>query len=219
MNIVTTTIPAEWLAVYRKIRDGGFPDAILGGGCLRDLVTGRADRVKDLDIFVGHQPDMVEKLKGLGYHVSTLITEAATEYLGAFDRVHSVYDLSALVSFAILDRSFAFSLRTSRPENNIQVIATTAPMSVRETLSRFDLGICQIAYTDRAGLQYTSDFLADLTSEGFRVTRCESRAQFERTYARWRRLEEKYKGWGLSVPDYIVAAGYASSTRYPVPHV
>ena len=103
------------------------------------------------------------------------------------------------------------------PEDRPQIIVTSEPMDVEQTIRRFDLGVCQVAYTDEAGIQYTRAFTMDVRYSRFTVTRCESREQFERTYARWRRLTQKYPGWELRVPKKFVDAGYATATRYPVP--
>jgi hypothetical protein len=49
MQIFNKEVPAEWLEVLRVIQSV-FPQAVLAGGCLRDLVLG--GEVKDLDVFV-----------------------------------------------------------------------------------------------------------------------------------------------------------------------
>lgn len=43
-------IPAEWRAVLKALQNAGAPEAMIGGGALRDLYNGRP--VKDVDIFL-----------------------------------------------------------------------------------------------------------------------------------------------------------------------
>ena len=56
-------IPQRWRDALTALQDGGFPEAIIAGGALRDLDNGAP--VKDVDIFVKWRSNIVEDLATL----------------------------------------------------------------------------------------------------------------------------------------------------------
>ncbi len=74
-------IPQSWQDALRKVQEGGFHEAVIAGGCLRDLDHGiPIAEVKDVDIFVrAFRPE-------LGSLADDLLTKALGGPLTVFDR-------------------------------------------------------------------------------------------------------------------------------------
>lgn len=176
MNILT--IPKAWRVVYQYVQ-GVCPEAILGGGALRDLDNGRP--VKDLDIFI-NDGNISLVLKALGNPEIT--KETGEQY---FEWDPSVCNVIELAPHAEIDAP------------PINLIELGHSCTVEEQMRRFDFGICQIML-DAKGIHMSEAYKTDKANKTFTLTRRRSYEQREHSLRRFERLQEKYPGWTLVSP-------------------
>src|SRR5262245_52415439 len=142
-------VPARWQEVLLSLRAGGFPEAVIAGGALRDLDNNRP--VKDVDIFVRHRDGAVELLdKAFGY---------GGYILGDDERVYAnnTHGVVRVVNFPATKpgeatpvdvfAADAFNwLDAEEPEPPFQVITLDAAEDEDFTdfvLARMDIGLCR----------------------------------------------------------------------------
>lgn len=179
-------LPIEWLEALRNVQED-FPEAVIAGGALRDLLCEKP--VKDVDIFIamrpGYSAEVVRHLlmNRLGSEVTTVIGQQLVEYSDALADVAAVFDVTQV-------------LGDGTPVQVIMVAAET--LSLHSVCDRFDFGICRVATNGREDF-ISPDFVHDLEN---RVFTCNSfgSAREKRSLARYERLQEKYQGWTLIQP-------------------
>jgi hypothetical protein len=172
-------IPTAWHILLSEIQ-GISPSAFIGGGALRDRLHNKP--VKDIDIFFAQedQAKLHETMLFAGWFPGQLIPMS---YVGA-------------------DYSVETACEYSKPgETPINLIGLNVSLELPDALSRFDFGICQIAY-DGTHIHTSEQFYDDILTSSFTVTRCESEEQLARTMRRWERLKVKYPEHTLVIPEH-----------------
>jgi hypothetical protein len=197
------TLPSAWADLLFRLHSAGFPEAIIAGGALRDLVNDKP--VKAIDIFVSdHNEVTVNGNFGL--------------ILDSLEEFHH------RLAKAIGDPNWSYTVSRSAPEylesmddQVVEVLSFNAPgitLPVQvvvlkdasnpwEVLKRIDFGICQIGHNGKATLA-TPEYTIDKVNHSFTLCRCESKAQMARSMQRYERLSAKYPDWELVVPDHMM---------------
>lgn len=175
--------PQDWTDILVKLQRGGLAEAVLAGGALRDLEQGKP--IKDLDIFIEQRDEHTgPNIQAcLGLDDNTLKRMETPENYGIhFTELYGVWEWF-------------------RPEPLIpvQIIALNMTVDLNTVVSRFDFGICQVAYDVRCTL-HTAAYYKDIAHKTFTVLK-DSRT----TATRWERLRAKYEGWTLNDPENLLA--------------
>ncbi|MCA8110265.1 hypothetical protein [Burkholderia cepacia] len=162
---------------------------LIAGGAVRDHILGKP--VKDIDVFVAHDPDVVSKLQA-AFGVLHVNPSLAAEYIGEAGQseVSHVYE----VSFG--DDPFDPDLG----HVPVQVIALAPGMDPLDRVKHHDFGICQCWYVGHGFKMYTEAFAADMSGKRFTLMHCEDQHQFDRSMRRWERFKERFPEFSLYVP-------------------
>jgi hypothetical protein len=173
--ITVSDIQASWSDALKAIQQLR-PDAVIGGGCLRDLDNGR--EVKDVDIFVfgtrdDHLVDLHVELTNTGYEVASI--DPGNWY--------PVGDGNDVVGF------FEMPWGGGPP---LQIIMVNHPTA--NIVDRFDFGICKIAY-DGAQLIVDEHYKQDKAVKEFRLRRSRTNDELAASVHRYARPARKYEGW------------------------
>jgi len=181
-SIDIPAIPEKWQRILSEVRIV-FPEAVIGGGCLRDLILEKEH--KDIDVFVPWRTS------------EDLSQTAALLYSRMGDLPYDSRALSELKVYAMnfSDVVQVFGLRIERED--VQIIALDAPVSSEYIASRCDFGICRLAW-DGECLNIREDFLTDVKNKTFTLLRC---SDVESHWRRWLRLKERFPGWTLVAPE------------------
>lgn len=168
-------IPQSWSDVLAAIQQV-CPDAVMAGGCLRDLDNERP--IKDIDIFV----------RGRGYdelkRVCDRLSNAGLECASVdTDSLYPVGD-GELTGF--------FTVCFPKIEQPIQIIMVDWPTD--EIVERFDYGICRIAFDGQKIIRPT-EYEEDKAAEVFRLRRPREGQELIASVHRYARLIQKYEGW------------------------
>lgn len=170
-------IPYEWKATLDYIREH-CPEAVIGGGCLRDLDNGR--EIKDIDIFVSgsrmqHLEDLHKKLTHDGAcEVSDI----------DYDQVYPVGEGNDVVGH--------FEVEFEDITEPVQIIMVNFDCS--KITDRFDYGICRISY-DGQNVYRSPDYEADKRDQVFRLCLQRCGQGLASSVHRYARLVRKYEGW------------------------
>lgn len=153
-----------------------FPEAFIGGGYLRDLDNGVEP--KDIDIFVLQRGDNT---------FDVVSVALASTHEGTDVTVSSKYDHQDIVGV------YEFTSDDGVPLNIIACKGDEDAQAVfmGKQLSRFDLGICRIAFTGMT-LMKTQAYVAD---KALRQLSILNPWNYERSVARARRIAQRYPGW------------------------
>lgn len=161
-------IPRAWHEMLRTVHAAGAPEALIAGGALRDLYNGR--KVHSVDIFVKGTPLLHRSfIKRVAAACPLSITaqrdkknrevnyKRVIKRLGARDmHQYTAGDplgctdtwqiIAGDVTFNIvlLSSELGSGLRDGAKRGGLHIIPP-----VRQLLERFDIGLCQIAYTGR----------------------------------------------------------------------
>lgn len=175
-------LPAPLVITMASVRSV-LPSAFLAGGALRDLDNGRP--VKDYDVFFTEHDYSLYALdavlEGLNYHYRSRCSGAYMD--GAAGEVDGT--------------SIYYSTDCQPDLNLIQLDKSFNPARI---IDRVDFGICQIGYSE-IGVVDTTAYEFDKRNQCFTLTRAESVDGVERSLKRFERLQKKYPGWVLNVPD------------------
>lgn len=175
-----TDIPVEWRRALNLVKSVAH-EAVLAGGCLRDLDHGVP--FKDLDIFVSA--------------FGTYSDGALQERAGAYYPMHGpgvVFNRARRIDFT----SCAFDTDCISSSEvwvyglplNIVTLAYV-DLSLTKVLDRMDFGLCQIGF-DGFRLMTTEAYDRDRHDESFTLLRADSLSDKLRSYDRFRRLGVKY---------------------------
>jgi hypothetical protein len=182
------TVPAGWQRALEIIHMD-FPDAVIAGGALRDLILGR--EIKDIDVFAHANgnydtPWTSAQLKGCMDHYlgpsKISINEAFAKACPAITGVVCAVEIWA---------------RYTLP-NPVQLILTPFPVTLRSAVARIDFGLCRVAY-DGKTLYRSPEFDYDAENKQFTLYRADNDRQYWRSQARWERFQAKYEGWPMDV--------------------
>lgn len=173
-------IPLEWKTAISALRAKGF-NAILAGGCLRDLFCGKP--AKDIDLFVlftTQLPNAWELAKALGW--------GANDYRRKnYAQFSPVYQIDFVVENTSLKPPY-------------QIIGVKDIQYAEALIGNFDYGLCQIGF-DGERLLYTPAFEKDFINQTFTLTHPYAYDHSIERYKTWTR--EKYKNWPF-VPSGLV---------------
>lgn len=162
-------IGTKFLRILKLVSDKlGLPDAIIGGGALRDAHLG--GEVKDIDIFA------LDRL--LSWEVIRKEFPDATELVPPGSAEYSRSDLKWVANLGTIE---------GYP---VQIIFTS--YEGMENIHHFDTGICQIGVGLDGELHISPFYLADATDAKVTVLRCENEYQHRRTEKRIERILAKY---------------------------
>ncbi|MDF0504855.1 hypothetical protein POK33_29400 [Burkholderia cenocepacia] len=163
---------------------------LIAGGAVRDHILGKP--VKDIDVFVAHDSDVVSKLQ-TAFGVLHVSPSLAAEYIGEAGQseVQHVYE----VSFG--DDPFGQFNRAPT-----QVIVLAPGMDPLDRVKHHDFGICQCWYegSPNGVMASTEAFLDDYRQKFFTLSHCEDQQQFDRSMRRWERFKERFPEFSLYVP-------------------
>jgi len=154
------------------------PNAHVGGGAIRDILLDRP--IRDIDIFVGigTSSGVKELLERKGCEATRAVT---AEYFVSDPRVVEAVEYSGW-------------------DYPINLISMTTDITMEENIERFDFGICRVAFDGFTTL-IPASFELDAAARHFTLRKCENEGQFAQSVIRHRRLQDKYEGWPLIVPD------------------
>ena len=169
-------IPVAALSLLKRVQNGGVPEAIVAGGCLRDTIMGR--EVNDIDIFVPDTKVMLAQYAISETH-PTCVKSIPEPYFTFNIDVRTVlyYDPKDGVKW---------------PQVNI--IGVSGECTPDAQLERFDFGICRVAF-DGVRLWKDLSFDRDQRDETFSLLVPQTEEQRKFSLKRFERLLEKYPGW------------------------
>lgn len=190
-------LPQRWLTVLASLHEGGFGEAVIAGGALRDTLCGKD--VKDVDIFIeaklGRDREPLTQLmleQALG--VKCPLQEVDDEYAEHF-REGELYGVFNVTEKFYGSPDYSDIGELSDPP--IQIIALNMPVTLESVVERFDFGICKVS-TDGTVDFIHHDFAHDVDNRVFTL-RATNRTpeQIERSKKRFERLSEKYQNYTL----------------------
>jgi hypothetical protein len=191
-------IPELWTKYLSEVQEI-FPQAVIAGGCLRDLYCGLdISNVKDVDIFLPNPSDAD-------------IAKLSERYAGQLKR-----DLKG--SYGNLCNSDIAGILTicSHRGPDIEVIGLNLP--VEQIPGRFDIGICQIWY-DGKDIHTTEAFKSDVENKTFTLLRSDNYEQFARSRSRCEKfITGKFAGYTFNDNGFSEKLGLVaqlSPTTFP----
>lgn len=203
MRAYTPLIPEAWREVLRKVQTV-CPEAIIGGGALRDLYNGAP--IKDVDIFVRGRADidsMISSLRAATSMNFERLDAVMQEYANSTADIEAVLDGPKLKSCS--DEFCGWSCNC--PSVQIIVCSVNSPALTADfrehQLQRFDIGICQIAF-DGKGVHQTVDYSLDVMSKRIRVAEMQTDERRARSLLRVERIAEKYPGWKIGPHSMVI---------------
>ena len=177
MEIFGKTVPPQWLDVLSLVHSLS-PEALLAGGCIRDLVLGGP--VKDLDIFVDassddHWSDLCSVLQFR--HGWCPVTQINADYVASMRS-----EVAKVVGFRVP----GFPLE-------VQIIGLKTLLYPMDALNRMDFGACQIGMSHHQHVFYTPAAHKDLTERRITMLEPGDATQELRSLRRAERFAEKYR--------------------------
>lgn len=186
-------VPEHWHEMLRRMQEGGFPEAIIAGGALRDRDNHKP--VKDVDIFV-RKPDnvegsikaMVEKAVGTAAKHVVIDFEDGT---GIESDSAETYDLHEMGVFAVYQ--FEWYATT------FEIIVIAGPSAECDfekwVIDDFDIGLCQIWWTGHGVPKTTISYVMDQRNRSLTILKAPTDKALARTRKRIERLLVKYPGY------------------------
>lgn len=175
-------IPESWKQCLAEVQKT-FPNAVIGGGCLRDVYFGVEP--KDIDIFI---PMTTQK------EVSDFLVES--------NEITVHRDMPSYNGFSNSDVTRVVTVTWKNLKaDDLPVELIAVEVTKDAILNRFDFGICQLTY-DGVEVKYTSRFIIDARTKCFSLVRCDNQDQFNRSLKRWERLHERYPDFIFNVGEY-----------------
>lgn len=160
--------------LLEKLHAGGFPSAIVAGGCVRDEIFGKP--VKDIDVFVSYA-DAYKYLFPESHFADCLERDVSLEYWSLYTDIPDVDSVCSVVPLA--------------GELPVQIIIMKPRLSPIERLGLLDFGFCQVAW-DGKEVVYTPEFQWDHYFDEITLVHCENQHEFDRSMVRYERLKQKY---------------------------
>lgn len=185
-------LPVHWGWMLNHVQEGGFPEAIIAGGALRDLDNRKP--IKDVDIFV-RKPDNVEGSikamveKAVGTTAAHVVIDFETG-TGVGDDTET-YDLHEMGVFAVYQ--FEWYATT------FEIIVIAGPSVECDfekwVIDDFDIGLCQIWWTGHGVPKTTLPYVVDLHNNSLTILKAPTDKALARTRERIARLLMKYPGY------------------------
>lgn len=177
-------IPENWKALLAAVREI-LPDAVIGGGCLRDLDNDR--EVKDIDIFTNGTGlrDLAKKRDYLieaGFDCDEIDP----------DKLYPIGDGNDVVGHFDMHWPGVIGYP-------VQIIAVAWP--IQRIVERFDFGICWLAF-DGETLTRSAEYEEDKRDKVFRLRRQRTAEEMVASVHRYARLSRKYDGWRFALYDH-----------------
>jgi hypothetical protein len=191
---MTIEVPYEWRSLLRAVQDFR-PEAVIGGGCLRDIDNGR--EVKDIDIFVNGSK--AEEMIALREKMSGKLSKVEFAEIDS-SNWYPVGDGNDVVGH--------FEATFAEIEFPVQIIMVNFDTS--RICERFDFGICRISF-DGDTLTVTDEYRWDKRCNVFKLRRQRSDQELVASVHRYARLSHKYPGWRFELFDEIVDAASSFS--------
>lgn len=197
-------LPQAWLDVLRKVQTL-YPEAIIGGGALRDHYLGAP--VKDVDIFVRHTGgdiDLLALVEATSMNWTPLSTEMHA-YEANLSEIAAVLDGDT----ALCPHSDLCGMFCDCPTVQIIVCSPATPAAPLDflwyQLARFDIGICKIAHNGR-NVTYATEASFAIAERRLHIANMQPVNQRERSLARVERIAAKYPDWKIGphapvIPD------------------
>jgi len=169
-------LPADWQAFLMRLQSQ-FPEAVIAGGALRDLILQRD--IRDIDIFVQSRGKMTEPMinMALGTFVQPMNPEWVKDYEEHLPELFAVYELGGYDE-------------ESRP---FQIIALNMEVTPKSVIDRIDFGICRVAHDGEVFI-ITREFTKDAEQQTFTLVHTNNRQSSQKRF--YRLTEEKYLGYG-----------------------
>ena len=183
-------IPKLWIKYLKEVQEV-CPDAIIAGGCLRDLKCGLdLSQVKDVDIFLP-SPTQAE-IDQISARYKTTLTR---DIKGTYGNLSNA-DIAAILTVAT-------------DEQAIEIIGMNVPKE--SVMDRFDIGLCQIWY-DGKEIRTTDSFKRDQSAKSFTLLRCDNYEQYTRSRSRCEKfILGKYQGYSFNDNGFAAKYGVGVS--------
>jgi len=208
-------LPKEWRTVLHSIQETGAPEAIIGGGALRDLFNKRA--IKDVDIFLQSRGSERKNKKFLqaAFKASKLPVVEQAVYSGGYsdgreafpspkkttlqEKAHRGY---GEIRPASNSEAWTIIAGANRTEYNVIFVdgplgaamaraTENATSATRPMVSVFDFGLCQIGF-DGQEIYTTAKYRNDVQKQEINLDRDNGT-----TRQHLERLVKKYPDWKL----------------------
>ncbi len=178
-------VPVKWRNALAAVQAGGFPEAVIAGGALRDLDHNKP--VKDVDVFVVDRGDATLAMLNKALHGAgnVLGSDDANTESGSVDR------LSTVIDYTPVDEN----------EPPIQVIVMPASLYagspddpsvfLQYMLDDFDIGLCRIGFDGKSVIR-TEEYERDVADGTITILKAESVTELGRSRARAERIGQKY---------------------------
>lgn len=210
-------IPKEWRQVLGHMQAEGSPEALIGGGALRDLFNGRA--IKDVDIFLETRGSEKQNRKFLQrvFQKAGLPITSQTVKVGAYGALQSkeIPDPRKEVfqprinngygTFRAASHSEAWTIIAGKDKTEYNVVFIDGPLgkalssasvkpgaAARTMIRAFDLGLCQIGFDGRQ-LVTTQAYRDDV--RGKKISLIEENGTSQQHI---QRIVKKYSDWELT---------------------
>lgn len=184
MNLTIPNIPSAYNEALDHIQTA-FPEAVIAGGCLRDLILYRQD-IKDIDIMIYGNPKVAAE------------TGEIIENSRLFKDYRFEQFKSGLQTYA-MNFNDVVNVWNSQPMHDlgcrVQLIMLQCEVNSESVASRCDFGICRIAY-DGCRLFLHDDFLYDLKHEVFTLRK---NSYIESHAKRWLRFKDRFTDFTLGM--------------------
>ena len=167
-----------------KLHAGGFPSAIVAGGCVRDEIFGK--HVKDIDVFVSYED---------AYHYPD---DPLVSFTSVLERSGVKEDWSTYMDIPDVDS--VYSIQPLTEELPVQIIVMKQGLLPLDRLSKLDWGFCQVAWDGKQEV-WMEGFSADYTCDTITLIYCENQKEYDRSMVRYERLKQKYPEFKLVIPQ------------------
>ena len=171
--------------ILAKLHAGGFPSAIVAGGCVRDEIFGKP--VKDIDVFVSYA-DVAR----------WYTTDHIAHFENAIGRKVTKEDWSTYMDIPDVDS--VYSVHSLTKELPVQIIVMKKGLSPVQRIDQLDFGFCQV-FANGKDVFATDEFYDDLRNKTITLVHCEHQHEFDRSWVRLNRLMKKYPEFDYVIPE------------------
>lgn len=165
MILKSYEIPHQWRLKLSELQQD-FPEAVIAGGCLRDLIHG-VD-IKDVDIFIPNADKVQADLDDYKLQHSTQIIRQVKRAYDDWDE----------------DVEEVFTLKIG----SLTVDVIGVSVEPDQIISRFDFGLCQIQY-DGIDVYYTKEFEKDYLTKTFTLLNSDGE-DCKRSFKRFKKFKD-----------------------------
>lgn len=188
-NIV---VPKAWDDIYKQVKEQ-YPDALMAGGCLRDLENHRP--VKDIDIFVC-VPKVRDNRDWDSFETGTIFNPVTI-------KGYTPNEAAVETSFAPDNTIKAATVYESADGLPVNIIYVHSDIEPRDRLDNFDFGFNKIGYDGNTVFAHT-DYSDDVLHRRMTLRRIENSEQVIKSLQRAQKFQEKYHKWNVVIPGELV---------------